>query len=77
MPRPGHFTPNKDLVPIVQEAGWAPRSVWTGAENLNPLPQLGLDPETVQPVASRYNNWASLAPTPLGNNLKPRILKSL
>ena len=32
-PRP-LFTPGKDLVPIVQEAGWAPRPVWTGAENL-------------------------------------------
>ena len=28
------FTPGKDPVPIVQEAGWAPRQVWTGAENL-------------------------------------------
>ena len=28
-PRP-HFTPGKDTVPIVQEAGWAPRPVWTG-----------------------------------------------
>jgi len=28
------FTPGKDPVPIVQEAGWAPGSVWTGAENL-------------------------------------------
>ena len=26
--------PGKDLVPIVQEAGWAPGPVWTGAENL-------------------------------------------
>jgi hypothetical protein len=24
----------KDLVPIVQETGWAPGPVWTGAENL-------------------------------------------
>ena len=30
------FTPWKDPVPIVQEAGWAPGSVWTGAENLAP-----------------------------------------
>jgi hypothetical protein len=30
------FTSGKNLVPIVQEAGWAPRSVWTGAENLSP-----------------------------------------
>jgi hypothetical protein len=28
------FTPGKDPVPIVQEAGWAPGPVWTGAENL-------------------------------------------
>jgi len=32
-PRP-LFTPGKDEVPIVQEAGWAPGPVWTGAENL-------------------------------------------
>ena len=34
-PRP-LFAPGKDPVPIVQEAGWAPGSVWTGAENLAP-----------------------------------------
>ena len=32
--RRGRFTPGKDPVPIVQEAGWAPGPVWTGAENL-------------------------------------------
>jgi len=31
-PRP-HFTPGKDLVPIVQEAGWAPGPVWTGGKS--------------------------------------------
>ena len=30
------FTPWKDPVPIVQEAGWTPGLVWTGAENLVP-----------------------------------------
>jgi hypothetical protein len=30
------FTPGKDPIPIVQEAGWAPGPVWTGAENLAP-----------------------------------------
>jgi hypothetical protein len=30
------FAPRKDLVPIVQEAGWAPGLVWTGVENLTP-----------------------------------------
>jgi hypothetical protein len=29
-----HFTPGKDLVPIVLEAQWAPGLVWTGGENL-------------------------------------------
>ena len=34
-PRPGRFTPGKETpVPILQEAGWAPGPVWTGAENL-------------------------------------------
>jgi hypothetical protein len=30
---PGRFTPGKDPVPIVQEVGWAPGPVWTGAKN--------------------------------------------
>jgi hypothetical protein len=34
-PRP-YFTHGKDPVPIVQEDGWAPGPVWTGAENLAP-----------------------------------------
>ena len=41
--RPARFTPGKDSVPILQEAGWAPP---------------GFDPRTVQPVASRYTDWA-------------------
>jgi len=48
--------PGKDPVPIVQEAGWAPGPVWTGAENLAPP---GLDPRTVQPVGSRYTDYAT------------------
>ena len=35
MPRP-FFTPGKDLIPFIQEAGWAPGLVWTGVENLAP-----------------------------------------
>jgi len=53
-PRPGRFTPGKDSVPIVQEAGWPPELVWTGAGNL--ASPLGFDPWTVQPVASRYTD---------------------
>jgi hypothetical protein len=54
-PRP-LLTPGKDLVPFVQEAVWAPVPVWTGAEN---LAQPGFDPRTVQPVASRYTDYAT------------------
>ena len=28
-----HFTPGKDPVPIFQEAGWAPRPIWTGGKS--------------------------------------------
>jgi len=31
------FTPWKDPVPILQETGWTPEPVWTGAENLAPI----------------------------------------
>ena len=55
--RPGRSLPGKDPVPIVQEAGWAPGPVWTGAGNLDPP---GFDPRTVQPVASRYTDYATL-----------------
>jgi len=54
-PRP-LFTPGKNPVPIVQEAGWAPGPVWRDAENLAPP---GFDPRTVQPVASRYTDYAT------------------
>jgi hypothetical protein len=33
---PAAFAPGKDPVPIVQYAGWAPGTVWIGAENLSP-----------------------------------------
>jgi hypothetical protein len=57
--RPGRFLPpRKTPVPMVQEAGWAPGPVWTGAENLAPPPP-GFDPRTVQPVASRYTDYAT------------------
>ena len=52
---PAAFTPGNDPVPIVQEAGWAPKPVWIGTENLAPP---GFDPRTFQPVASRYTDYA-------------------
>jgi len=32
-PEGGHFTPGKDPVPLLQEAGWAPGPVWTGGKS--------------------------------------------
>jgi hypothetical protein len=49
-PRP-LSTPGKKPVPIVQKAVWAPGLVRTGAP--------WFDPRTVQPVVSRYTDWAT------------------
>jgi len=54
----GRFTPGKDPVPPVWEAGLAPGSVWTGAENNTVA---GFRTPTIRPVAIRYNDWANLA----------------
>jgi len=35
-PRP-HFTPGKEPVPVLQEAGWAPGSVWMGGKSRSHL----------------------------------------
>jgi len=56
---PAAFIPGKDPVPIIQEAGWAPGPVWIGAEN---FVTTGIRSRTVQPVASRYTDWANPAP---------------
>ena len=53
---PRALYPGKDPVPIVQKAGWAPETVWTGAENLAPS---GFDPRTLQPIGSRYTDYAT------------------
>jgi hypothetical protein len=56
---PAAFTPEKEPVPIVQEAGWASEPVWIGAEILAPP---GFDPRTFQRVASRYTDYAIPVP---------------
>jgi len=53
-PRP-HFTTGKDPVPIVQEAVWAPGPA--GMEEN--LVRTGIRSRTVQPVVSRYTEWAT------------------
>ena len=42
-----HYLQEGDPVPIVQEVGWAPGPVWTGAEN---FAHTGTRSRTVQPV---------------------------
>jgi hypothetical protein len=54
-PRP-LFTPGKDPVPIVQEAGWAPGPVWTGAEKSRPT--RFRSPDRLA-LASRYTDYAT------------------
>jgi hypothetical protein len=54
-PRSGRFTRGKDTVPIVQRAqGW-----FRHVRKISLQP--GFDSRTVQPVASRYTDWANLA----------------
>ena len=49
---PAVFTPGKDPVRIVQEAGWASEPVWIGEENLAPI---GIrSPDLLAPSKSLY-----------------------
>ena len=52
---PAALLPGKDRVPIVQEAGWN-QSRSGRVRQISPPP--GFDPLTVQPVTSRYTDWA-------------------
>ena len=69
-PRP-LYTPRNVPVPIVQEAGWAPGSVWTGAENLAPTgirsPELPV-PRVIE-VLVIYFNLIKVVGIALGNIL--------
>jgi hypothetical protein len=53
MTRPVGFTPRRDPVPIVQEAGRAPWLVWTTVEYLAPT---RIRPPDHPAIASRYVN---------------------
>jgi len=50
------FNPGKDPVPIIQEAVWA-QNRFGHVGKISPPP--GFDPRTVQPVASRYTDYAT------------------
>jgi hypothetical protein len=47
--------PWESPLPFAQEDGWDPTPVWAGAENIAPY---GFEPQTVQPVASPYTDYA-------------------
>jgi hypothetical protein len=64
--------PPENPVPIVQEVGWAAGPVWTAAENLAPT---GIRSRTVQPIASRYTDYAT-RPTNLYYGFLINILMS-
>jgi len=49
-----HFTPEKDPVPILQEAGWAPGPVWMGGKS---CPHQDLIPD--RPARSQSLYWLS------------------
>jgi hypothetical protein len=56
--------PGKEsLVIIWYESGWAPEPIWTKCKRENSLPyrDTNSDPSNVQPVASRYTDYALLA----------------
>ena len=45
----------KDPIPSVPDVGWASKSAWTDMENFAPP---GFGPRTIEPVASRFTNYA-------------------
>jgi hypothetical protein len=70
--RPGRALPpgKGPLVPIVQEAGWAPEPVWTQRleeKSFRLYRGSNLDRPFVQPVAKHYTDWATLAHKSLRN----------
>ena len=55
MPRQ-HFTPGKSQYPLYRRLGW-PQGRSGQVRKISPPPRF--DPRTVQPMASRYTNWAT------------------
>jgi hypothetical protein len=62
--RPGRVLPpgKEPPVPIVQEAGWAPRPIWTqGLEEISSA-SVGDRTPIVQPVVRHCTAWVTAAP---------------
>jgi len=51
------FTPRKDQVPVIQEAGWALGLVLMAQKILHPS---GFDPQNIQSVAVHYTDYCSI-----------------
>ena len=77
MPQP-LFTPGKDPVPLVQEAGWAPGPVWTGAENTAHTRILSLDcpAHSVTIVTTLPGPLFLTQPVGLLHDISPKIWNS-
>jgi len=54
-PRPGRFIFGDDPSSIVRESGWTPVPVWIRAKN---VVSTGIGTSDIQPVASRYTDYA-------------------
>ena len=63
-PRP-HFTPGKEPVTILQEAGWAPGPVWTGGKSRPPRDSI---PVILFNVKEKLRPFLSLTFTELKND---------
>ena len=62
---PQLFYPQEEPRHLFQQAGWAPEPIWMGFGEEKILCPWGIEPWTVQPVASHYTNYAILAPSKL------------
>jgi hypothetical protein len=62
MPGSDRFDPGKDPVPTIEVSGWAAGQVWTGVGRQNLLHPPRFKSRTVQPVVSRYIEYATRVP---------------
>jgi hypothetical protein len=66
---PAAFTPGKDPVPLVQEAGWAPGTVWIGAKISHPTAIRSLDLPARRELLYRQRYPGSFPPEDDGSNV--------